>query len=77
MLGGGAAAFGSAAYSGLIEPNEIEVKRLELRVRRFSETFDGFKIGLISDFHFGPHCSIAMNGENSASMIVRPSSGQP
>jgi len=54
-LGAGAAAFGLATYSGLIEPNEIEVKKLEMRVHGLSPAFDAFKIALISDFHFGPY----------------------
>lgn len=54
-LGAGAAAVGLAGYSGLIEPNEVDVKKVELRVDRLAETFDGFKIALISDFHFGPY----------------------
>lgn len=55
VLGGGAAAVGLAAYSGLIETNEVEVKKLDLRVQRLAPAFDGFKLALISDFHFGPY----------------------
>jgi len=44
-----------AAYSGLIEPNEIDIKNLEIRIQRLPGTFDGFKIALLSDLHFGPY----------------------
>ena len=53
-LSAGLTALGLACYSGLIEPNEVEVKKIEIRVQRLSPAFDGFKIALISDFHFGP-----------------------
>lgn len=55
MFGTGAAAVGLAAYSGLIETNEIELKKLRLSIERLPISFNGFKIALISDFHFGPY----------------------
>jgi hypothetical protein len=51
----GAAALGLAGYSGLIEPNEIDIRRIELRVERLPLAFDQFQIVLISDLHFGPY----------------------
>ena len=54
-LGAGVLAIGLAGYSGLIEPNIIDVTRLDLKVNRLSEAFDGFKIALISDLHYGPY----------------------
>lgn len=54
-LGAGIAALGLAGYSGLIETNEIEVKKHDIRVQRLAPAFDGFKIALLSDFHFGPY----------------------
>jgi predicted MPP superfamily phosphohydrolase len=53
-LSAGLTAVGLVGYSGLIEPNEVEVKKIEVRLQRLSPAFDRFKIGLISDFHFGP-----------------------
>jgi hypothetical protein len=52
--GAGFAALGLAGYSGLVEPNEVVVRKLEMRVRQLSPAFDNFKIALLSDFHFGP-----------------------
>lgn len=54
-LGAGIAVLGLAGYSGLIETNEIEVKKHDIRVQRLAPAFDGFKIALLSDFHFGPY----------------------
>jgi uncharacterized protein len=54
-LAAGAAALGLAGYSGLIEPNEVDVQKIELRIQGLSEAFDGFKIALLSDLHFGPY----------------------
>lgn len=54
-LAAGAAALGLAGYSGLIEPNEVDVQKIELRIQGLSEAFDGIKIALLSDLHFGPY----------------------
>jgi uncharacterized protein len=54
-MGAGIAALGLAGYSGLIETNEIEVKKHDIHVQRLAQVFDGFKIALLSDFHFGPY----------------------
>src|SRR5947209_1391197 len=65
-LGAGVVAIGLAGYSSLIEPNEVDVTRLDLKVPRLAATFDGFKIALLSDFHFGPY-----TGEREVSAAVR------
>jgi uncharacterized protein len=65
-LGAGVVAIGLAGYSSLIEPNEVDVTKLELKVPRLAATFDGFKIALLSDFHFGPY-----TGEREVSAAVR------
>ena len=54
-LTAGLAALGLAGYAGLIEPNEVDVQKIELRIRGLSEAFDGFKIALLSDLHVGPY----------------------
>ena len=51
----GTAGLGLAGYSWVIEPNEIDVKHVQLKVERISAAFDGFKIALVSDLHFGPY----------------------
>jgi uncharacterized protein len=64
-LGAGVLAVGLAGYSGLIEPNTVDVTRLDLKVNRLSGAFDGFKIALISDLHYGPY-----TGEHEISAAV-------
>jgi predicted MPP superfamily phosphohydrolase len=64
-LGAGVLAIGLAGYSGLIEPNVVDVTRLDLKVNRLSAAFDGFKIALISDLHYGPY-----TGEHEISSAV-------
>ncbi len=64
-LGAGVLAIGLAGYSGLIEPNVIDVTRFDLKINRLSEAFDGFKIALISDLHYGPY-----TGEHQISAAV-------
>jgi predicted MPP superfamily phosphohydrolase len=54
-LTAGTAALGLAGYSGLIEANEVDVKKIELKVQRLAPAFDGFKIALLADLHFGPY----------------------
>lgn len=51
----GTAALGVAGYTGLVEPNEVDVKKLELKIARLAPAFDGFKIAVVSDLHFGPY----------------------
>lgn len=59
-----------AAYAQLIEPHHLTVERLELRVPNLPESFDGFRIAQLSDFHYGPYTgkrdiSAAVNLVNS------------
>ena len=41
-----------AADSVLLEPNRPRVVRLEVPLRRWPEALDGFKVALLSDFHY-------------------------
>src|SRR5438270_11112027 len=50
-----AAAAGSlAGYAGLVEPNEIELRTLDVRLKRLPAQFEGLRIGLLSDLHLAP-----------------------
>src|SRR5579859_5295338 len=51
----GTAALGLAGYSALIQADEVDVKKIELRVQRLAPAFDGFNIALLADLHFGPY----------------------
>lgn len=51
----GTAGLGLAGYAWAIEPNEIDVRHIDLEIQRLSPGFDGFKIALLSDLHFGPY----------------------
>jgi len=51
----GTASLGLAGYAWAIEPNEIDIRHVDLKVQRLSAAFDGFKIALLSDLHFGPY----------------------
>lgn len=51
----GVAAAGCGAYSLFIEPREISAERVDVRLRRLPEAFDGFRIAQISDIHWGPY----------------------
>ena len=51
----GATSLGVVGYSWAIEPNEIDVRRAELKLPQMPPAFDGFKIALLSDLHFGPY----------------------
>lgn len=62
----GVAALGLAGYAGLIEPNEVDIQKIELKLRGLSAAFDGFKIALLSDLHFGPY-----TGEHEIGAAVR------
>jgi len=66
VITAGFAALGLAGYAGLIEPNEVDVQRIGLKVRGLSEAFDGFKVALMSDLHFGPY-----TGEREIGAAVR------
>jgi len=46
---------GLAGYAWVVEPNEIDIRQVDLKIQRLSPAFDGFKIALLSDLHFGPY----------------------
>jgi predicted MPP superfamily phosphohydrolase len=50
-MGAGVAVIGG--YAGLVEPNRLTVKRVEIKIGHLPETFNGTKIAQISDIHFG------------------------
>jgi predicted MPP superfamily phosphohydrolase len=52
-LGVGTAALGGGAYlyTRFIEPNQVSIERLSLKIPRLDPAFDGFKIVHISDLH--------------------------
>jgi predicted MPP superfamily phosphohydrolase len=60
------AAIGLAGYSGLIEVNEVDVSKIDFKVQRLATAFDGFKIALLADLHFGPY-----TGKREISAAVR------
>lgn len=62
----GAAALGLAGYSGLIEPNEVDVTRIDVKIDRLPPAFDQFRIAIVSDLHFGPY-----TGEREIGAAVR------
>jgi len=61
-LGAGAAALGLAGYSGLIEANEVDVTKLDLKITNLPPAFNGFKVAVISDLHFGPYTGARLIG---------------
>jgi predicted MPP superfamily phosphohydrolase len=54
-MGAGTVAIGLAGYSGLVEPNEVDVSRIDVKIDRLPPAFDQFRIAIISDLHFGPY----------------------
>lgn len=48
---GMAAGLSGTAYAAEIEPDWVEIKRLELKLKRLPRAFDGFRIAHISDIH--------------------------
>jgi predicted MPP superfamily phosphohydrolase len=54
-LGFGAfAGLGLGGYSSFVEPQELVVERIPLKLPRLPEAFHGLKIALISDLHLAP-----------------------
>ena len=51
----GTAGLGLAGYSSFIEPNEIDLRHVEIKIERLPPAFAGFKIAILSDLHFGPY----------------------
>jgi predicted MPP superfamily phosphohydrolase len=44
-----------AAYAQFVEPHELTVGRLDLRIPGLPEAFDGFRIAQLSDLHYFPY----------------------
>lgn len=63
-MGAGVAVIGG--YAGLIEPNRLTVKKVEIKIEHLPEAFDGAKIAQISDIHFGE-----FQGASHLSEVVR------
>ncbi len=57
-LAGLAGASAIAADSFLLEPNHPRLVRRELVLSRWPAELDGFRIALLSDFHYDPYCSV-------------------
>jgi uncharacterized protein len=55
VLAGTAGAYGVATYSRHIEPQELSVEHRDIFLSRLSPELDGFKIALMSDFHYGAY----------------------
>ncbi len=54
-------AAGSVAFAGdsiLLEPNRPRIVRRDFSLSRWPERLNGFKIALLSDFHFDPYFSV-------------------
>ncbi len=52
----GAAGLGAATVDGfLVEPHAPVAERLSIRLPKLPEAFDGFRIALMGDLHFGPY----------------------
>lgn len=45
---------GATGYAALVEPEELDVQRLQIRLPGLPEAFDGLTIAQISDLHYGP-----------------------
>src|SRR5258708_39593544 len=52
--GAGAVAIDSAVF----EPNRPRLVRQDIALRRWPAQLEGFKIALLSDFHYDPYCSV-------------------
>lgn len=53
LVAGGAVVC-AAGYASLIEPSEIDVTQLDMPIQRLAPAFDGFRIAVIADLHYGP-----------------------
>ncbi len=51
LAGVGVLALGS--YATFVEPNHIVTRSVEIKLKRLSAAFDGFRIAQISDIHYG------------------------
>ena len=65
---------GAAALAGadalFVEPKDYQVRKVNIRLQRLPEAFDGFRIAQLSDIHFGPYMSKA--GVERAMRMVQP-----
>jgi len=69
----GVAAVGLGAHSLFIEPHNLAIERLDIRLRRLPEAFDGFRIAQISDIHYGPYMGRrGVQAAVDAAMALRP-----
>lgn len=50
----GGVGVGSAGYATLIEPEHIQLERVEIHLPQLRPEFDGLKIAHLCDFHYGP-----------------------
>jgi uncharacterized protein len=55
LAAAGASAFG---FDGFVESNHPRVVKLEIPLARLPESFDGFTIAQLSDFHYEDHFSV-------------------
>lgn len=72
-LGTAFAGVAGFAYAHDIEPEQIEIVRLELRLPRLSPTFDGYRLAQISDIHMGT----GMTPERLARIVQMVNEQQP
>ena len=49
------AALAAAGDTLVIEPQDLQPRRVNILLKRLPEAFDGFRIAQISDIHFGPY----------------------
>ncbi len=54
-----ATALGTACYGLFIEPNWLKLRRYEIALKGLPPELDGFKLGHISDTHYGPYISLS------------------
>lgn len=60
-VGGTATALlGTSQYGVWIEPHLLQLKRVQIPLRRLPSSLDGFKIVYLSDFHLYPHTRIEL-----------------
>lgn len=52
------AALPLAGYAQFVEPHQLTVEKLDLRISKLPEAFDGFRIVQLSDFHFGSYTGV-------------------
>jgi predicted MPP superfamily phosphohydrolase len=55
LLAGAGGTLGLAEYTRHIEPHELSIERLDIFLPRLTPEFDGFKIALMSDLHYGAY----------------------